>query len=476
MKQFPIHHPVESVGSSERHRGLASGRQPLLVAFFLLSCILTTGTTSPASDQTQTTVETAPASPTWPRPSDIRKDFDFNQGWRFSRAPAGTPPPAYVPPASAQVKAGVFPQSSQAQDVTLGLHTSRYVCLEALTSQNGGPFASVAEFNLLDAAGQPLPRAGWSVAYVDSEEAGSDDLAGNVLDGKPETKWHSKWIGSDLPGPPHYLVIDLGQAAQFHGFRVLPRQDGNPSGMIKDWRFYVLDQLPPGILHKQEALDVTKLDDTAWEMVNLPHTVRLEPLNASGGVNYQGVCWYRKHFALSDLWRDRKIYLRFAGAMATADVWFNGVHLASHYCGYLPFTVDLSKQARFDGQNIVTVRLDNSNNPEVPPGKPQDALDFTYFGGLYRGVHLQVLNPLHVTDPILANKPAGGGVFVTYPEVSAAAATVRIQTDVANELEAPRNCKVSQTLIAPDGTVAAAAETNLPLEAGTPVRSCKGWR
>ncbi len=312
MKQFLINHLMESVGSSERHRGLASGGQSLLVAFLLLSCILTTGTTSPASDQTQTTVETAPASPTWPRPSDIRKDFDFNQGWRFC----------------------------------------------------------------------------------------------------------------------------------------------------------VLDQLPPNIRRDAQTVDVAKLDDAAWEMVNLPHTVRLEPLNASGGVNYQGVCWYRKHFALSDLWRDRKIYLRFGGAMATADVWLNGVHLASHYCGYLPFTVDLSKQARFDGENIVTVRLDNSNNPEVPPGKPQDALDFTYFGGLYRGVHLQVLNPLHVTDPILANKPAGGGVFVSYPEVSAAAATVRIQTDVANEMEAPGNCKVSQTLLAPDGTVAAAAETNLPLEAG----------
>jgi beta-galactosidase len=432
----------------------------LLLVFILANGFITLDAAPP-----QTKEETAPATPAWPRPPEMRKDFDFNQGWRFFLPPAKTTSPAYAPPASARVKEGSFPQSTQPQDVTIGSHISRYVCLEALSSQNGGPFASVAEFNLLDVEGKPLPRAGWSVAYVDSEEAGSDDLAGNAIDGNPDTKWHSKWMSAE-PGPPHYLVIDTGRPTQFSGFRVLPRQDGNPSGMIKDWRFYVFDQAPPNVRHEAVGEDVAKLDDAGWETVNLPHTVRLEPLNASGGQNYQGVCWYRKHFTLNNSWKDHKICLLFEGAMATADVWLNGVHLASHYCGYLPFTVDLSKQARFDGENIVTVKLDNSNNPEVPPGKSQDTLDFTYFGGLYRGVHLQIMDPLHVTDPILANKPAGGGVFVTFPEVSATAATVRIQTDVTNESGTPRDCKVSQTLTAPDGTVTASAETSLRLEGG----------
>jgi beta-galactosidase len=409
---------------------------------------------------------TAPMTPTWPRPPEVRKDYDFNQGWRFLLPPAAPSPPAYVPPASARVKDGSFPQSIQPQDVMIGVHTSRYVCLEALSSQNGNDFASVAEFYLLDAAGKPLPRTGWSVAYVDSEETGSNDVAANAIDGNPETKWHSRWMGSNPPGMPHYLVIDMGKPTQFFGFRVLPRQDGNPSGMIKDWRFYVLDQVPAGIRRQAETVDITKLDDAGWEQVNLPHTVRLEPLNASGGRNYQGICWYRKHFTLSDLWRGRKIYLLFEGAMATSDVWLNGVHVDSHYCGYIPFTVDLTKNIHFDRENILTVRLDNSDNPEVPPGKPQDALDFTYFGGLYRGVHLEILNPLHVTDPILANKPGGGGVFVTYPKVSAADATVQVQTDIANEWETPRNCKVSQDLIAPDGTVAASTNTILRLDGG----------
>jgi hypothetical protein len=47
------------------------------------------------------------------------------------------------------------------------------------------------------AAGQPLPRAGWSVACADREEPGAGDLANNAIDGNPDTKWHTQWIGSN---------------------------------------------------------------------------------------------------------------------------------------------------------------------------------------------------------------------------------------------------------------------------------------
>ncbi len=106
---------------------------------------------------------------------------------------------------------------------------------------------------------------------------------------------------------------------------------------------------------------------------------------------------------------------------------------------------------------MLTVRLDNSDNPQVPPGKPQNKLDFTYFGGLYRSVSLEVLNPLHISDPMLANKVAGGGVFVTCPKAAVAGATVQVRTDVVNESSTSRNCTVTQTLVGPDGTTAGTA-------------------
>jgi beta-galactosidase len=232
----------------------------------------------------------------------------------------------------------------------------------------------------------------------------------------------------------------------------------------QDWRFSRPDS--PASPADLDSKDLVPANDSTWEQVNLPHSVRLEPFQASGGRNYQGICWYQKRFALVPEWRGRIIQLVFQGAMQVADVWMNGKHLTTHYGGYLPFVIDLSAHVRFgnDPGNVVTVSLNNSDNPEVPPGKAQDQLDFVYFGGLYRSVQLQVLGDLHISDPALANKPAGGGIFVTFLAVAADAATVEIKTDVENASTSSRVAKVRHELRAPDGSVAATAEVSTNLE------------
>ncbi|MBC8109250.1 MAG: hypothetical protein H7Z14_21870, partial [Anaerolineae bacterium] len=58
----------------------------------------------------------------------------------------------------------------------------------------------------------------------------------------------------------------------------------------------------------------------AAELVNLPHSVRLDPLNASGGRNFQGVCWYARELRVREEWRGRIVYLHFEGAMHIVDV------------------------------------------------------------------------------------------------------------------------------------------------------------
>src|SRR4051794_19525767 len=74
-----------------------------------------------------------------------------------------------------------------------------------------------------------------------------------------------------------------------------------------------------------------------WHEVNLPHSVRLEPLNASGGRNFQGLCVYRKQFELPAMWQECKLLLKFQGAMQTAEVSLNGRKLTTHFGGYTPF-------------------------------------------------------------------------------------------------------------------------------------------
>jgi beta-galactosidase len=209
-------------------------------------------------------------------------------------------------------------------------------------------------------------------------------------------------------------------------------------------------------------------DGPQSETVNLPHSARLEPLNASGGRNFQGICWYRRNLVLPPNWKDRIVYLHFQGAMQVTDVLLNGKKLATHFGGYLPFTLDISESANFGAEaNALVLRLDNRDNPQVPPGKPQHELDFTYFGGLYRNVKLRVMDRLHISDPILAERPGGGGVFVTYPQVSPQSASVRVQTHILNEHPRPRDCSVVQELISPDGAVAATAISKRTIRANS---------
>ena len=213
------------------------------------------------------------------------------------------------------------------------------------------------------------------------------------------------------------------------------------------WRFHRVDPTPP------PAADVdaspAAFADGAWEIVNLPHPVRLEPWNAGGELNFRGPCWYRKHFTLEDRWKGKRLTIQFGGAMQVADVWLNGRHVTTHLGGYLPFTLDVTDGVAFGADNVIALRLDNRDQPLVPPGKPEKDLDFDYFGGLYRDVRFVVTDPVHVTDVMLADKPAGGGVFVTFPAVSAERATVQVKTDIATP--GPQDVEVRQELLDGDG-------------------------
>ena len=136
------------------------------------------------------------------------------------------------------VAEGSFVPGDNPQDVTFTATSGRFVCLQSLSSQRNDHFASVAEFYLLDKNGKPLPRDGWKIFAVDSEELQSEDgQAENAFDDNPETIWHTQW-GSAQPDHPHYIAIDLGGVKQCSGFRYLPRQEDRP-GKIKDYRFYI---------------------------------------------------------------------------------------------------------------------------------------------------------------------------------------------------------------------------------------------
>lgn len=189
--------------------------------------------------------------------------------------------------------------------------------------------------------------------------------------------------------------------------------------------------------------DGTAFDPARAETVTLPHTPRLEPRVVND--QWQGDAWYARSFDAPEDWRGQVVMLRFEAAMNVAQVWVNGRKVATHLGGYLPFTVDLTPHLTIGATNEVRVHLDNRDNAITGP-KPLKQLDFNTYGGLYRGVRLSVKPAVHLSDEMLADRVAGGGLFVTYPQVSAQNATVAVAADVRNAGTVPADATVTHRL------------------------------
>ncbi|MDD2289776.1 MAG: glycoside hydrolase family 2 TIM barrel-domain containing protein [Bacteroidales bacterium] len=219
--------------------------------------------------------------------------------------------------------------------------------------------------------------------------------------------------------------------------------------------------------------------NTGWEFwkeqdsaqireVFLPHTPRLEPYIVND--QWQGICWYRK---VVDIPRGKHVLVRFEGAMNVADLWVNNHYAGRHMGGYLPFVCDITRVMKENGdfspQAVLKIRLDNNDNPVTGP-KPLKLLDFNMYGGLYRNARLIIKSPLHITDPILENTPAGGGVLVTFPVVSQDSALVEVRTHIRynpldeNQARA-QTFILEQTLLAGDSVCACSAQ-EIVLESG----------
>lgn len=171
--------------------------------------------------------------------------------------------------------------------------------------------------------------------------------------------------------------------------------------------------------------DSTSLD---WEKVTIPHTAQIEPLVVNN--QWQGDCWYQKTFDFTKT--DGKAFLYFEGIMHEAWVWVNGTFVAHHQGGYLPFTLDATKFVQ-DRNNSIIIKVNNSDNPQIPPGKTLKTLDFNYYGGMYRNVYLIQTNKTYITDAVHANEVNGGGILVHFDEISKEKANGLIKIHLKND-------------------------------------------
>jgi beta-galactosidase len=194
-----------------------------------------------------------------------------------------------------------------------------------------------------------------------------------------------------------------------------------------DWKFFL------GDVSEAKAND---FNDESWRNLDLPHDWSIEgklnpknPTGNAGGFFPSGIGWYRKTFKVPGEWKTRKVFIYFEGVYMNSEVFINGKSLGIYPYGYSSFSYDLTPYQNFGKENVIAVRVDNS----------QQLNSRWYSGsGIYRHVWLKVNTPVHV---------AQWGTVGTTPDVTSESATVQVRTLIKNESENPRKVTVNISVL-----------------------------
>lgn len=242
------------------------------------------------------------------------------------------------------------------------------------------------------------------------------------------------------------------------GFYELPSTGRKAYSMNMAWRFLKGDS---------EAQVWSKdFDDSGWEVVSLPHGIEYLPVEASGCANYQGVVWYRKHFTPSDELKGKRLFLHFEAIMGKSEVYLNGKLIKKHYGGYLPVIADITDGIKWDSENVIAVKADNSDDPTYPVGKPQSLLDYTYFGGIYRDCWLIAHNDVFITNANYENEVAGGGLFISYDRVSEESAIINLKAHIRNQSAKRQKITIEFQLKEKEGNTVLTTAKSLTVQRG----------
>jgi beta-galactosidase len=182
-----------------------------------------------------------------------------------------------------------------------------------------------------------------------------------------------------------------------------------------DWKF-----------SRENAVGAERVEfiENGWENISLPHTWNARDGQDGGNDYYRGIGWYRKYLSLDSKYAGKTFFLRFDGVATVSNVYVNGKLAGSHKGNYGAFVLDISSLVKLNQKNVIAVQVSNAKDTTVAPLRG----DFTIFGGIYRDVHLLVLDSLSVS-PLDFGSP---GIYLKQTSVSKESADLEITTLVRN--------------------------------------------
>ena len=149
-------------------------------------------------------------------------------------------------------------------------------------------------------------------------------------------------------------------------------------------------------LHQDDKPQQSAFDDSAWRLLDLPHDWAIEgdfyaqnPSGANGGALPGGKGWYRKHLILHDNDAASRYVLHLDGAYMNTSVFVNGTLVGTRPYGFISFSYDITPYLDKQGDNVIAVKVDNSQQPNSR----------WYTGcGIYRHVYLSKSTDIRVAE------------------------------------------------------------------------------
>ncbi|MDH6533608.1 beta-galactosidase [Parabacteroides sp. 52] len=174
-----------------------------------------------------------------------------------------------------------------------------------------------------------------------------------------------------------------------------------------------------------ELIQQVRTWETGWQEVDLPHTWNAKDMQVAAASFYEGIAYYRKHYFFPETMKGKRVFLRFEGVGACAEVYVNGEFVTEHKGGYSAFACEIGNVLKAGEENEIIVKADNKSRPDVIP--VNHSL-FGVYGGIYRPVWLIVTEPytISVTDN------ASAGVYITQKNVSRKQAEVQVKVKLDN--------------------------------------------
>ena len=163
--------------------------------------------------------------------------------------------------------------------------------------------------------------------------------------------------------------------------------------------------------------------NSAWEMVDFPHTWNGYDGQDGGDDYFRGTCMYSKPVRRALLPKADRYYVEFQGTNSEATLYINRNEVATHKGGYSTWRADITDALYGDEISTFLIKVDNKITEDMYPCE----MDFPNYGGVYRDVNIICVNESHFDLDYYGSQ----GIKVT-PTVNGNNADVEIEVFTKN--------------------------------------------